>query len=367
MDPSSYLPPHDGADLYLTLDRNIQSRAEAILEAGISQTHATSGNIVVLDPHTGGILAMANRPTYRPAFYGEDVDNYGLGILPNTSISSIYEPGSVFKPLTLAAALEERVIDLSFTYDDTGQFDVGPGLRPIQNWDRQAHGRTSLTQLLAYSLNVGAATVAQKLGPTRFYEAMRRFGLGEVSGVDLALESPGVMRMPGDRTWSLSDLATNSYGQGLSATALQVASAYAALANGGVLIKPHVVAELHQGGKVTQIAPEAVRRVISTETAQQITQLMVDAVELGLKSVVVPGYRLAGKSGTAGIPDISGYEGRDVVASFVGYGPVPDPRFVILVKYDKPQEGYWGGEVAAPAFREMAKFLIDYYGLPPAR
>ena len=365
MDPSGYLPAADGADLVLTLDRNIQHQAEISLAEGISQTTATAGNIVVLDPRTGAILAMANLPTYRPGRYWEDVTPNDLSPFTNSSITTAYEPGSVLKPLTLAAALEERVIDLSFTYDDTGQYDLGPGSRPIRNWDRRAHGRTTLTQLLAYSLNVGAARVSEKLGPTRFYELMRRFGFSEFTGVDLALESPGTMRMPGNPYWSMADLATNSFGQGMTATPLQVVAAYGAIANGGLLMKPHIVAEVRDGQTVRVQQPTVVRRVISPQTSQQVTQLMIDALEAGLKKVTLPGYRLAGKSGTAGIPDISGYENKDVVASFVGFGPVPDPRFVILVKYEKPREGYWGGDVAAPAFRELAKYLLDYYGIAP--
>ncbi len=367
MASSGYQPARDGVDLVLTLDRNIQYKAEMILSAGISQTKSTGGDIVVLDPRTGAILAMAKRPTYRPGEYWKDVTQEDLSPFTNSSITNAYEPGSVFKPLTLAAALDERVIDLSFTYDDTGQYDLGPGQTPIRNWDRKAHGRTNLTQLLAYSLNVGAARVAERLGPTRFYEVMRRFGFSEFTGVDLALESPGTMRMPGNSYWSPADLATNSFGQGMTATPLQVAVAYGTIANGGLMMKPHIVAEIHDGEQVKVQRPVAIRRVVSPETAQQVTQLMVDAIELGLKKVTLPGYTLAGKSGTAGIPDVSGYENRDVVPSFVGFVPVPEPRFVILVKYDKPREGYWGGDVAAPAFREMAKFLLDYYGIPPTR
>jgi cell division protein FtsI/penicillin-binding protein 2 len=173
------------------------------------------------------------------------------------------------------------------------------------------------------------------------------------------------MRMPGNPYWSMADLATNSFGQGMTATPLQVMAAYGAIANGGLLMKPHIVAEVRDGQTVRVQQPTVVRRVISPQTSQQVTQLMIDALEVGLKKVTLPGYRLAGKSGTAGIPDISGYENKDVVASFVGFGPAPDPRFVILVKYERPREGYWGGDVAAPAFRELAKYLLDYYGIAP--
>ncbi len=366
MSLAGYRPAQDGADLVLTLDRNIQYVAERILQEGIDGNKAVSGNILVLDPRTGAILAMANYPTYRPGAYGEDAwKARSMDIFINTAISAIYEPGSVFKVLTLAAALETRVIRPTDTYDDRGEIIVGG--HPILNSDEQAHGRTTMTELLAYSRNVGAAHVASLLGPTRFYEIIRRFGFSEITGVDLALEVPGIMRVPGSPYWHMSDLGTNSFGQGISATPLQVAAAYAAIANGGVLMRPYVVSEIRYADRVTRRQPVRVRRVISAETAEQVTKLMADALELGMKKAALPGYRLAGKSGTAEIPYREGYRPKDVVASFVGFGPVPNPRFVILVKFDKPREGYWAEDVAAPEFRRMAKFLLDYYGIPPTR
>jgi len=314
----------------------------------------------VLDPKTGAILAMANWPTYSPREYGlvKDKDQY-----VNTAISWAYEPGSVFKPLTLAAALEARMIRPTDTYDDRGEIIVGNAR--IRNSDKKAHGRTTMTQLLAYSLNVGAAHVATLLGPTRFYERIRHFGFSEITGVDLALEVPGSMRVPGSSLWHMSDLGTNSFGQGILVTPLQVAAAYGALANEGNLMRPYVVAQRNNGDKSIVAKPTRVRQVISTEASEQITQLMADAVELALPEPLVPGYRFAGKSGTSEIPEQEGYQDKDVVASFVGYGPLPDPRFVILVKYDKPREGYWGSEVAAPAFSRLAQYLVRYYGIAP--
>lgn len=360
LNTDGYRPPTHGADLVLTLDRNVQAMAEKILLEGIEDAKASSGNIIVLDPKTGAILAMANWPTYSPAEYGKvkSSDQY-----VNTAISWTYEPGSVFKPLTLAAALEARMIRPTDTYDDRGEIIVGNAR--IRNADKKAHGRTNMTQLLAYSLNVGAAHVATLLGPTRFYERIRHFGFSENTGVDLALEVPGSMRVPGTSLWHMSDLGTNSFGQGILVTPLQVAAAFGALANDGNLMRPYVVAQYNFGGTSVVKKPMLVRQVISQETAKQITQLMADAVELALREPLVPGYRFAAKSGTSQIPEQEGYQDKDVVASFVGYGPLPDPRFVILVKYDKPREGYWGSEVAAPAFGKMARYLVRYYGIAP--
>lgn len=357
-----YQPAQDGVDLILTLDRNIQYAAERILREGAIKNKATSGNLIVLDPKTGGVLAMANYPSYQPGVYWQ-VDSPEQYI--NTSISALYEPGSVFKPLTLVAALDARVILPTDTYDDRGEILVGQ--QRIMNWDRKPHGRTTMTQLLAHSYNVGAAHVATLLGPTRFYEVIRRFGFSEVTGIDLALEAAGIMRVPGNSYWHMSDLGTNSYGQGISVTPLQVAAAYGAMANDGLLMRPRIVSEVRGAQSVEVRRPIAVRQIVSPEAAQQITQLMADGVEISLKGPILPGYRFAAKSGTAGIPDAEGYQNEAVIASFVGYGPIPNPRFVILAKFDKPREGLWGTEVAAPEFAAMAKFLVDYYGIPPSR
>jgi cell division protein FtsI/penicillin-binding protein 2 len=283
----------------------------------------------------------------------------------NTSISSIYEPGSVFKSLTLAAALDAHLIRCTDSYDDRGEIIVGE--QRILNSDRKAHGPTKMTELLAYSRNVGAAYVATLLGEARFYEYVRRFGFGEVTGIDLAHEEDGILRVPGERTWHKSDLATNSFGQGIAATPIQVVAAYGAMANDGVLMRPNVVSEIHRGEEVEIVAPFPVRRVISSQGAQDISELMGDAMDLGMKKAVLPGYVLAGKSGTSEIPNQEGYQRENIIASFVGYGPLPDPRFVVLTKFDEPKEGYWGTDVAAPEFRKMCKYLVDYYGIPPTR
>jgi len=357
-----YLVPRNGADLTLTLDRNIQAMAERLLAEGIEQNKGSAGNIVVLDPTTGAILAMANWPTYSPRDYGLVKDDKQY---VNTSISSVYEPGSVFKPLTLAAGLEARVIRPDSTYDDRGEIIVGR--QRIVNSDKKAHGQTTMTQLLAHSLNVGAAHVATLVGPTRFCEMIRRFGFAEITGVDLAHEVPGSMRAPGSPLWHMSDLGTNSFGQGIDVTPLQVVAAFGALANDGYLMRPFIVSRWSNGEDTFVRTPVRVRRVISAETSQQVTQLMADAVELALPEPLVPGYRFAAKSGTSQIPEQEGYQDEDVVASFVGYGPLPNPRFVILVKYDKPREGYWGSEVAAPVFGKLAKYLVDYYGIAPSQ
>lgn len=356
---SGYTAAQDGADLVLTIDRNVQARAEELLRDTITEHKAIGGTIIVLEVRTGAVIAMANHPSFTPGRYWEVED---ASAYRNSAISSVYEPGSVFKPLTLAAALEARVIRPDDVYDDRGEIIVG-GKR-IYNADLRAHGQQTMTELLAYSRNVGAAHVVSLLGPTRYYETIRKFGFSEVTGVDLFGEAAGVMRVPGNRYWTIADLGANSYGQGISATPLQVAAAYGALANGGALMRPYVVAERRYADRVETTRPFRVRQVVSPEVAEQITTMLADAVELGMRQASVPGYRVAGKSGTAGIGE-EAYRGTETIVSFVGYAPIPDPQFVVLVKLDKPTRGRWGTEVAAPAFSEMAQFLFDHYGILP--
>lgn len=356
-----YRSPQPGADLILTLDRNIQYEAERLLQEGILANKASSGNIIVLEARTGAILAMANFPSYDPAeyWYVASIEEHR-----NRCIGAVYEPGSVLKSITLAAALEAQVIRATDTYDDRGSIVVGE--QEIKNSDGKAHGITTMTQLLAYSRNVGAAYVASLLGPTRFYEMFKRFGFGEHTQVDLIGDERGLMRVPGDPYWHMSDLGRNAYGHGISVTPLQVAVAYGALANGGLMMKPYIVSEMRTPQGTVRTNPVPLRQVISADTAKQITQLLEEAVKLGMRQAMVPGYRIAGKSGTAEIPSQEGYEGKDVIASFVGYGPLPDPRFVVLVKFDRPREKQEGVEVAAPVFSRLFAFLMNYAGIPPA-
>ena len=371
---AGYQPPRDGFDLVLTIDRNVQYRAEALLQERIARHKAESGNLIVLHVESGAILAMTNWPSYEPARFGapEFKDQWA-----NTSISWMYEPGSVFKLLTMGAALDAQVVNPDSVYDDRGQIRIGD--QTITNSDgiKQGHGITTMTELLAYSRNVGSVYVADLIGETRFYEVMRRFGFGEITGVDMGFETEGIMYVPGDANWSKSNLATNSYGQGIAVSPLQVAAAFGVMANEGMLMRPYIVQEAIAPARTAdrpdvqdelaslRLGSQRVRQVISPEAARQATEMAVNAVEMGMTAAMVPGYQVAGKSGTAGVPTEEGYQGRDVIASFVGYGPIPDPQFVVLIKLDSPTKGVWGVETAAPAFSEMMQFLFDYYGIPP--
>ena len=354
-----HVPAHDGFDLILTIDRAVQHEAEHILRAAQQRSKASSGTLIVLDPRTGAVLAMANSPTYEPAFFFEARPETWR----NSAMSTIYEPGSVIKPLTVAAALDARVIHPDTTYEDQGMIVIGN--EEIRNADRRAHGVTTMTEMLAKSLNVGAAHVANALGPARFYELFKRFGFSDPTGIDLAAEERGIMRVPGQDAWHMSDLGRNSYGQGMSATPLQVAVAYGALANGGVIRRPHVVAAVRDANGITPLARDWGRQVVSADVADQVSAMLVEAVHLGMQPAVVPGYWIAGKSGTSQVVVGGEYQRGNYIGSFVGYGPLPDPSFVVLVKLDGLSEGQWGSNEAGPAFAEMFKFLMDYYGIPP--
>jgi len=355
------VPVQDGPDLVLTLDRNVQYAAERILERAMMELGAESGNLLVMDPKTGGIIAMAKRPTYDPGAYWKNVP---VGWFNNDLISTAYEPGSTMKAMTVAAALEEGAIQPNSVYTDTGVIDIGG--REIHNADNKAYGPTTITQMLAYSLNVGAATVASTLGPTAYYQTMRAFGFGEATGIDLAEEATGVMRVPSQADWSMADFGRNSFGQGFSATPIQVATAFAALANDGMRVKPYLVAEKRGAARTLVTEPQQVKQVVSPLVARQTTQLLADATELGGQEALVQGYRIAGKSGTSSIAmGDAGYANDKVITSYVGYGPLPNARWVILVKFDKPQVKKWGGESAAPEFRHMFEYLVSYYGVEP--
>jgi len=351
--------PRHGADLFLTLDRNVQHIVEQVLAKAVEVNVARKGTATVIDPQTGAILAMAVFPSYDPNV--RDVTDFDVFV--NLAISAHYEPGSVFKIITIASALDAGVITPASTYYDGGEIVVGG--EAIRNSDDAAYGETSIRDLIAHSLNVGAAHVSTELGALKFYEYVRRFGFGELTGVDLAYEVPGRVRFPGDREWHESDLGTNSFGQGLAATPLQMLCAVAAVANHGVLMRPYVVDRIVDGETVTNTSPEVVRQVVSPDAAAQMTEMLVYAVDTVLTTAAIPGYKVAGKSGTSQVPTLTGYDPEETIASFAGYVPAEDPKFAILVVLDRPQKEHWGMTAAAPAFREIAQELLTLFRVPP--
>lgn len=353
--------PQDGLDVVLTVDRTIQQLAEDEMLTAIVESGAEAGTVIVMNPQSGAILAMASYPSYDPnPALGKEIPD---GLFVNPAVSANYEPGSVFKVVTMAAALDAGVVGRYGTYYDEGQIFVG-GHR-ILNWDRKAYGVTSMTELLGHSLNVGAATLSTSLGPQRFYDYLERFGLGQVTGIDLPYESPGMMRVPGDGDWREGDLGTNSFGQGIAVTPMQMITAVAAVANGGVLPRPYVAQRIERDGEVIkEFHAQPGRRVISSAVASELTEMLMESLA-GRENLMIPGYSIAGKTGTAQIPVTGGYHPELTIASFVGYAPADNPQFIILVKLDKPRESPWGSVVAVPVFRRMAERLFIYLDIPP--
>lgn len=348
-----------GKDIVLTLDRDIQFLAESQLLQAISESGSNRGSIIIMNPRNGDVLAMASYPSFDANAYYDVTD---ASSLVNSAISEQYEPGSVMKVLTVAGALEQGIITRDFTYNDQGRLDVG-GIT-VQNWDRRAYGLVDATQILVQSLNVGAATISTRMGPTNFYNAMRSFGIGRTTGIDLEGEAGGTLYLPGDPNWSESQLATNSYGQGVATTPLQMLVAVNAIANGGLMMQPHVMHQVIDGDTVITSQPSALGRPISAETARIVTEMMVTVVQDGLDgNARLPGYTIAGKTGTAEIPSPIGYEPDASIVTFIGFFPADDPQVSVLIKLDRPS-GYWGSQVAAPVFRRLAERLVILLEIP---
>ncbi|MCA9915877.1 MAG: penicillin-binding protein 2, partial [Anaerolineae bacterium] len=347
-----------GMDIVLTIDRDIQYWVETELQRAIEQENASGGTIIVMNPRNGEILAMATYPTFDPNNFGAVEDS---SLLDTPSISEVYEPGSVMKVMTVAAALDVGAITPEWTYNDTGSITVGSVT--TQNWDRNAYGVVDTTGLLVNSLNVGAATVATTMGPEAFYSGLRRFGIGRQTGIDLEGEEGGIMRVPGDTGWSESDLAANSYGQALSVTPLQMITAFSAIANDGLMYQPHLARQYVNGDEIEFVNPTVLGRAISAETASIMTDMLVQVIVQGDSAAAIPGYTIAGKTGTAEFPSPLGYEegSNSTIASFIGFFPADDPQVVVLVKLDRPN-GYWGSQTAAPVFRTVAQRLILLLG-----
>jgi cell division protein FtsI/penicillin-binding protein 2 len=351
--------PVAGGDLTLTIDRYIQRLVEKELDDQLVRHGSPGGTIVVLDPMTGEILAMASRPSFMLSKLNL-ADPGATDLYRNRAVTDVYEPGSVMKTLTMAAAIDLGLVSPGTTYVDTGEASVAGG-EVIKNWDLSANGTQTMVQLLQHSLNTGAVWVSNLLGADRFYDYVKRFGFTEPTHVGLGGDSAGLVRTNRADDWYPVDLATNSFGQGISITPLQMITAQAALVNGGLLMRPYIVKEVAgpEGRRIFE--PVVVRRAVSEETSRTLVQMM-NAVVDGMSGHQgqVPGYRVGGKTGTTTFPN-SG----DVIASFVGFAPLEDPRFIMLVKIDSPKDSPWGSVVAAPIFAGLAPLILSYLDVQP--
>ena len=353
-----------GTALVLTISRDLQASAEQILDSALDKYGADHGTIAVMDPRNGEILALASTPRMDLNQFW----NYGA-IFQNASefnraISMPYEPGSVFKIFTMAAALESGAVVPSTPFLDTGQILVGGAT--IRNWNGEAWGVQDMTGCLQHSLNVCLAWVSKETGAQAFYGYMDNFGLGRLTGIDLAGEAAGRLKVPGDTDWYPVDLGTNAFGQGVAVTPVQMLMAASSIANGGRAVTPHVVHALVRDGHQYNVPAQYAGAPISAETANTLTEMLSISLQNESSLALVPGYRIAGKTGTAQVPTPYGvYDTSATNASFIGWGPVDDPQFMIYVWLERPTLSIWGSETAAPTFARLAEKTVLLMDIPP--
>lgn len=352
----------DGAaDLVLTIDGRIQHLAEQELQKAARHTGAKSGMVIVMDVRTGEILAMANEPSYNLNTFG----SYSADVRRNRAVTDTFEPGSIFKPFVMAAALEEGVLsEKDSIYCEDGSYAIGG--RTIHEAQLKKFGDLSPGEVIKYSSNIGTVKVSEKLGKDALHRYLSSFGFGSRTGVDLPGEVGGIMR--GARDWKAVDFATISFGQGISVTGIQLAAAMSAIANNGVLMKPYIVKAMvdGDGAVVREFHPTPVRQVISPLTARRMTAMMTDVVESDDgtgRAARVSSVSVAGKTGTSQKFDFSirQYSSQQVVTSFIGFFPAEEPKMMVLVVLDEPQKSRWGGVAAAPVFREISESILTRF------
>jgi cell division protein FtsI/penicillin-binding protein 2 len=362
IDVISARPVREGSDVFTTIDHTIQAQAEKVLRETVSQWGARDASAIVLDPSTGEVLAMAETPGY-DANNTSNVARWAPGLLRNRALTDTYEPGSTFKLVTITGALSDGLVTpgTRFTLPYRLQYSA---CAQCSVHDAELRGTVnySVSQILEFSSNVGAVTLAEKLGPKRLSAWVKRFGFGSMTGIDFPGESPGFV-LPPDQ-WSDPTIGNEPIGQGISVTPIQMASVYAAVANGGVWIQPHLVERV--GGRAPQ--HWAHRRLMSPAVDREVKAMLTGVVSVqggtGTEAQI-PGYTVAGKTGTAQVPTAHGYSTTDYTASFVGMVPASHPRLIVLVKVNAPRGSIFGGVVAAPAFAAIAKFDLQYLEVPP--
>lgn len=361
------LPDIDpGASLILTIDREIQFMLEETLTEAIEWAGAEGGTIVVADPKTGEILGMASTPFFDPNQYWTYQETFPGITTYNRAVGTAYEPGSVFKVITMAAALDSGVVDLETTYNDSSGVYWVANTWPIYNWDYGAWGLHDMTGCMQHSLNVCLAYIAhERLGEDLFYQYLQAFGFGRSTGIDLASEANYPLRLPENNQWSILDLSTNSFGQGIAVTPIQMITAISSIANDGRMMTPHVVRSVIDRGQQYNVNPQVINSPVSAETARTLTEMLTVTLEREASLALVEGYRIAGKTGTGEIPTELGYTSTLTNASFVGWGPSDDPQFVVYVWIEKPTISKWGSEVAAPVFRDVVEQLVVLMRIPP--
>jgi cell division protein FtsI (penicillin-binding protein 3)/stage V sporulation protein D (sporulation-specific penicillin-binding protein) len=363
-----YIKPVDGADLVLTIDRNIEFIACEKLKEAVKKHGATGGSVVALNPKTGAIIAMCSVPDFDPNNYKDVKD---ISVYNNPALLHQYEPGSVFKTITMSIAIDQGKVTPSSFYNDPGELMINGWPKPIKNSDfftHGPHGTVDMSTVLEYSLNTGAIFAMRQVGPKVFADYVKNYGFGEKTGVELGAESAGsIGNLLSDKVKEI-DAATASFGQGIAATPLQMILPYQALANNGILMKPYIVKAIIRGDKREDILPKQIRRVVSDKTAATMSAMLVNVVENGhAKRAYIPGYYIGGKTGTAQVPVSGGYSQDKTIHTFVGIAPIDNPAFVMLTKIDDPKDVQFAEGSALPLWTEIADFMLKYYQVPKTR
>lgn len=348
-----------GTSILTNIDKSIQLTLDKKIQEGVEKYGALSGTVIVMDPKTGAVLGMSAAPTYEPSKYAKYSDSLFL----NPMISSAFEPGSVFKVLVMAAALDSGVITTDTKCDICGGPVKIDGYS-IETWNRQFHPDSRMVDVIVNSDNVGMVFTSQKLGIDKMYDYLTSYGIGEMTGVDLQGEASPKLRRKSD--FRNIDLATAGFGQGIAVTPIQMIRAVSAIANKGEMVQPQVVKKLIGDNWEEEVKPKATRRVISQKAAGEVTAMMYEAASKGeSKWTYLKGYKVAGKTGTAQIPIAGHYDEKKTVASFVGFAPYDDPEFIMLVTLQEPQSSEWASETAAPLWYDIARSLFMRFGIQP--
>ncbi len=339
----------NGRDLLTTINRSVQYQVEKLLKDGLLRYQAISGTVIVMEPKSGAIIAMASFPNYNPAiFYQFPAEHY-----KNPAVADVFEPGSIFKPLVMAAALDAGAIEPE-TQCDICAGPIHIGSYTIGTWNNEYHPNTTMTETIIHSDNTGMVFATRRLGKDKLHDYLANFGLGKKTGVDLEDETTGELRSSAD--WHEIDAATIAFGQGIALTPIQIITAINTIANHGVWVQPYITQTISDGSKVISIAPNKSRRVLGEAATDQITQMMVAAIEEGDAKWAKPkDMSIAGKTGTAQIPVAGHYDAEKTIASFVGFSPAADPKFSMIVSLREPQTSQWGSETAAPLWFSIAR------------
>jgi len=370
--PQRLVEPQDGANLTLTIDSTVQRVIESALADAVIKHNAEGGTVLVMDPNSGEVLGMASYPSFDPNHYTEiEPDLYNH----NAAVTDVYEPGSTFKVILAAIGMQVGAFNANTTVDDPGC--VQRYGWPICNWNSAGNGPLTPGKMLQLSSNVAALQFAEIIGRENFYKYVRLFGYGQPTGIDLAGEGPGIVNWPIGDDWSDITLNTNSYGQSISVTPIQHLTAISTVANGGMLMTPHVVKRICKATQCEDVAPRPVRRVLDQAVTDEIRGMLVEnslsyaPVVWGpvtgsyAKMPLVPGFRVTAKTGTSSIPLNGGYDANGTIGSVVGWAPAENPRIAVLVKIDRPKDDPWGLNTAIPVYQKVTSELMTYFRMPP--